>query len=557
MDPATGKTRRKWGEWGNARCDSSRMTPNYLLLSFGNFVDLKTGLIRRSEITRGTCGGGSTPGYGMTYYLPDRCRCFDAISGAMALTEHVPQPPMLESRRLTSAPGRAATTPASETDWPVLLANGLHTGANNTTLAATLNSDWSAQVQAPLPLDKSPLLRDIALGSDVHRPLTAPTVAANRLYVAVPDAHRIDCLDAASGKRLWSFTAGGRIDGPPTLSDGYCLFGSHDGRVYALDAASGAVIWSYLAAPEERYIFDHGQMASAWPVHASLVVASGKVWAVAGRHPDADGGMVMHALDMKTGKSVFRHNVVRPRAWMPADSKHIDQADPTARYNGGFQSNRTRNSILYTDGKAVQLDMLGFDAATGKVAVAVAKFNWSIPQVLAQAHEQLGLVNWESREDYSGPGSDRFWTFQITEHILPEQRGKPAGLGNQVISRANRNAYRGDQLVEVARGKVRAWSLNRWDSSVDGDTNSPKRTPVWSSPAPGGNVLALILTKDQAVVASVNPEKKMTNIQRFSLTDGKVLAGMQVDGTMIENTLAAADGRLYASFEDGTLRSWR
>ena len=44
-------------------------------------------------------------------------------------------------------------------------------------------------------------------------------------------------------------TAGGRIDTPPTIADGLCLFGSHDGWVYCLRAADGRLAWRFRAAP--------------------------------------------------------------------------------------------------------------------------------------------------------------------------------------------------------------------------------------------------------------------------------------------------------------------
>ena len=50
--------------------------------------------------------------------------------------------------------------------------------------------------------------------------LTAPVVADGRVLLASVDTHTVHALDAASGDPLWQYTAGGRIDSPPTISQG-------------------------------------------------------------------------------------------------------------------------------------------------------------------------------------------------------------------------------------------------------------------------------------------------------------------------------------------------
>ena len=60
-DADTGKQVAKYKMPGNSRCDMSRASESYLLMSFGNFVDLSAPELRlvRSEITRSTCGGAT------------------------------------------------------------------------------------------------------------------------------------------------------------------------------------------------------------------------------------------------------------------------------------------------------------------------------------------------------------------------------------------------------------------------------------------------------------------------------------------------------------------
>jgi hypothetical protein len=82
--------------------------------------------------------------------------------------------------------------------------------------------------------------------------LSSVVVSAGKLFVAAIDAHTVHALDADTGKPAWSFTAGGRIDSPPTIYRGRVLFGSADGWVYCLRAADGQLAWRFRAAPDDR-----------------------------------------------------------------------------------------------------------------------------------------------------------------------------------------------------------------------------------------------------------------------------------------------------------------
>jgi outer membrane protein assembly factor BamB len=132
--------------------------------------------------------------------------------------------------------------------------------------------------------------------------ITPPIAADGKVLVAVPNQHRIVALDAKTGRSKWEYVAGGRIDTPPSIYDGRCLFGSHDGWVYCLDAENGELAWRFRAAPVEARIMAYGQMESPWPVPGSILIDEGVAYFPAGRHPKADGGVYVYALDARTGK---------------------------------------------------------------------------------------------------------------------------------------------------------------------------------------------------------------------------------------------------------------
>jgi hypothetical protein len=135
--------------------------------------------------------------------------------------------------------------------------------------------------------------------------LTAPTVAGGLVFVAAPETHRVIAVDAGTGAPRWSYTCGGRVDSPPTITDGLCLFGAHDGWVYGLNAATGELAWRFRAAPLERRIAVYAQMESPWPIPGSVLVDRGVAYFAAGRHPNSDGGVHVYALNPKTGEQIW------------------------------------------------------------------------------------------------------------------------------------------------------------------------------------------------------------------------------------------------------------
>jgi hypothetical protein len=168
----------------------------------------------------------------------------------------------------------------SKEAWPTYRHDARRTGAAGCGVEATVAEAWQTD-----------------LGGD----LTPPVLAGGRLYVAEKEAYTVHALSAADGKRRWSFTAGGRIDSPPTIHGGFVLFGCRDGWVYAVRAVDGKLAWRYRAAPAERRIVSDSRLESPWPVHGSVLLEDGLVYATAGRSTFLDGGIRLVALDPATG----------------------------------------------------------------------------------------------------------------------------------------------------------------------------------------------------------------------------------------------------------------
>jgi len=276
--------------WFHQRCYPQKATDRYILASRTGieYVDPRTKHWELNHWIRGACTYGVMPANGLTYAPAHPCACYpeSKLSGmnAVAATQRYSLDPARTIERLHR--GLAYHAPifdpaVSSDDWPLF----------------RCNPERSSYV--PRKLSGMPsLLWQIRAGSD----LTSPIAAAGKIYGAEMESHTVFAASMKDGSRLWSFTAGGRIDSPPAYAQGRVVFGSRDGNVYCLNAHDGVLRWRFLAAPQDKRIFNFEQLESVWPVFGSVLVLGKNVYLTAGRSLFLDGGIIFYRLDLGTGR---------------------------------------------------------------------------------------------------------------------------------------------------------------------------------------------------------------------------------------------------------------
>ncbi len=75
---------------------------------------------------------------------------------------------------------------------------------------------------------------------------SSAAVAGGRVVVGGRDKI-VHCLDARTGKAIWTFPTRARVDSSPAIAGGRVYLGSNDGRFYVLDLARGTKLWEFLA----------------------------------------------------------------------------------------------------------------------------------------------------------------------------------------------------------------------------------------------------------------------------------------------------------------------
>lgn len=88
---------------------------------------------------------------------------------------------------------------------------------------------------APYPQDEFSIFADMNKSS--------PAVAGGRIFVGV--GRDVLALDAKTGRELWRYATGGKVDSSPLVVGETVYVGSDDRGLYGLEASSGNLSWTY------------------------------------------------------------------------------------------------------------------------------------------------------------------------------------------------------------------------------------------------------------------------------------------------------------------------
>ena len=513
----------------HARCYRNKATERFVLTARRGteLIDLETGVGHVNHWLRGECRFGIMPANGLLYLPPNPCACHARIKvdGFLAIAEGAP-PASDSSSRLVKGPayGEVESFDASETDWPMHRGNARRQGCTEQAISAKLEPAWVF---------------------DADDSITQATCVGQQVFVACKNSHQVKALCLTDGKPLWSFTANGRIDSPPTFCRGYLLFGSADGWVYCLRAQDGVLVWRFRAAPVSQLIIAHQQLESAWPVHGSVLVLEDVAYVAAGRSSYLDGGIHAFALDVATGR-VLRARHIR--------STYEDtKLAPSAQ---AYDAVGALNHLLVSDGKTVYLQNKPlFSDTNTSTQVAPAK-----PFLMATC----GMLD--------GSMFSRFgWAFV----------GASWATGNQIvhddrqlyITRATNNFNRSAVFVAgsgyalmQAEFPARIETYAQFDKNAFGSLGyrSGKVAASWNCKIPIRGQ-AMLLAPNALLVAGFPDEvpedapyaafegRLGGKLVAFQRETGKMLSEFTLDAPPVWDGLSLAAGRVFVAQENGKL----
>jgi outer membrane protein assembly factor BamB len=514
MDPKTGK-KAKSVPGGRGHCFPAIATIRYLIHGELNLTDAATGRMEANRITKGSCTEDPfIPANGLLYSIPKNCICYPMIEGFTALAPASPSsaktPPGawaeggLERGPASNTSWTRETAPETgDSEWPMYRHDRHRSGGTKAAGPAALEEIWRAPATGESTAGTaptSPIAKEWESHPFAQGRITAPVISGGRVFVSVPDAHRVVALSAATGKALWQFTANGVIDTPPTIERGRCVFGTRAGWVYGLVAATGDLAWRVRASPEDRRIVAWGSVESAWPVPGSVLAHKGIVYLPAGRTPLADGGLHVLGIQVETGK-IVQHQVVDSfglNEWYARLGHDYDPVDLPV-FDGDDQVAVSRARIKVNE---VQVEA-GADGAFYQVNGSWFPIGiWSYGVAIRRTREKRPLYVFQGDTLYGGDAPTAF--------TAPAKC--PAGGGREW------NAF------QVVGGFKKRWSGSA-----------------------GGKIEALaVADKSLYVVAG-------TSLSVLSTADGKKTGEKKLPGSPVWDGMAVAYGRLYVSLDDGSV----
>ena len=222
-------------------------------------------------------------------------------------------------------------------EWPAYRADSTRTGFVDVDLGPDMKLLWSFnQAQPPQPAWPQPARRSYWQRLDSIMPRVTddatfqPIIVQGKIYFGSSADDHLYCLEATSGRVLWTFCTNGPIRYAPFYADDRLFFGSDDGSVYCLNADKGHLLWSRRIFQEDRRVPGNGRIISSWPIRTGCVVKNGVVFATAGLFPQQ--GTVAFALSIDQGEEVWRQKMTdSPQGYLVASTEHL--YIPTGRGN--------------------------------------------------------------------------------------------------------------------------------------------------------------------------------------------------------------------------------
>ncbi|MFV1965893.1 MAG: PQQ-binding-like beta-propeller repeat protein [Pirellulaceae bacterium] len=522
---------------GLTHCFPPVATPRYLLAGELDLTDLNTGEVDANHITKAACGreSGWVPANGLIYVTPKHCTCWPMLRGYAALAPERPEGGVGEMKleeidfvleKGVDPPGDTAIA-ATVDDWPCYRHDAWRSGSTPEPGPAQLDTLWQTDFGASSA--GGPIVADWRENPYVKGPVTSPVIGDGVVVVARPDVHEVVAMDASSGDVRWRFCAEGRVDTPPTIHRGLCLFGDKRGWVYCLRTADGELVWKRRAAPVDEQIVAYGQLESPWPVPGSILIVDDVAYFAAGRQSLADGGILFFAVEPATGAMqwVQRLDTVPQQGFYENSGLEFDNFDLLHREGDHVAMSRW---IFSRDGKQMSVDKWNAFAKlnTGQGASVVPRGCWSYAprhqrRIPSYTHRRPLLAFRDNVLVGCLQGGKTIYRREFTEEEVAKFDTKwMTGWAAGQISQKGEMPWRSHRLAEGAK-----WQVDVFEA--------PSRDQIG----------AMTLAADRLYLVGSSGELRVHSALDGKLLDKRPLAATTWDG------LAVAGGRLYVSTTDG------
>ena len=243
-------------------------------------------------------------------------------------------------------------------DWPTWRCDTGRTAFSPAALPTELRLQWRRELGqfAPAWPLESRLQFD---------PCYEPVAVGQLLFVGSPNDGSVAALDTRTGALRWRFYTEGPVRFAPVAWEENLYVASDDGRIYCLEAATGKALWTFRAAPSQRPDLHHlgnNRLISAWPVRGGPVISDGVLYCGSGVWPTM--GTFVYALDARTGKIVWSNDRLNYLTNIRTDHNRI--ADSTVAPQGYLVM--AGGKLIVPNGRSMPV---GLNPETGALLYAI------------------------------------------------------------------------------------------------------------------------------------------------------------------------------------------
>ncbi len=417
-------------------------------------------------------------------------------------------------------------------DWPTYKRDAARSSVTAERLALPLAERWTyLPTQPPRPAWPEP-------GKELHRTdfdyAFQPVAAGGLVYFGSSADDTVRALDAASGRLVWRFTAGGPVRFAPTVARGKAYVASDDGSLYALEAETGKLLWQFRAGPSRDRLLGNGRLIARYPCRTGAVVVDEVLYVTAGMWPTE--GVYVYALDADTGAERWCND--------SSGSLYIDLPHAFASGFSGVAPQgylvAAEHVLLVPTGRSVPA---GFDRRTGRL------LHYKPEKTHYHGATYGGGVWCTAAGDLYFNTNNRFHNPSQAHVGEAEPSSQDGTIAYPLTTGDQRCHLRGKYRVLVGGDVVYA-AGNGSIEAIDLDVIRRKRRVApgdarWSTPhAPRVYCLALagdvLLTGNRDCLAA------------FDAATGKPLWRAELQGRQVRG-MAVADGRLMAATQKGEL----
>lgn len=453
----------------------------------------------------------------------------------------------------------AASASISTADWPQYRADASRSSYTAEALPKELSIMWVRHARH-LP-NRAWVGRSLARSRMKFDWAYSVVVANGLCYFGSSADDKVYAIDAATGREKWSFFTGGPVRLAPAVWKNRVFAAGDDGFLYCLSAQDGKLLWKLRAGPGPDLVIGNGRLVSRWVARGGPAIRDGIVYFGAGIWPT--DGVYIYAVDAQSGKVLWCND--------NAGALEIDQPHMGAYSRGGVAAQGylavTKNKVFVMTGRSIPA---AFDRQTGRLLYFhLSRYGGKTPwgvgggDVMAtdevfftagfafdtatgMRHHQIGKRNWWI--PFVRDGHKYHGEFLVGERqaIAHTPFGFIRSEGKTVYgSTLSKKTYKVRREWETSSHTPRLASIGSAEKGyIENIEDAPSLKEQWSVET--NNVIQELIVADKTIaIGSGN---------RVSLIDTeskKVTFSAELDDVVY--TLAAADGRLFASTGKGTI----